>query len=522
MSTPTRRRLLVFVVAYNAEKTIQPVLRRIPHSLRDDYDVEVLVIDDASRDETFQLGYELRRTAELPFPLHVLFNPINQGYGGNQKVGFHFAVMRGFDMVALLHGDGQYAPECLGDLVKPIADGEADAVMGSRMLTPWGALRGGMPLYKYVGNRILSATQNFLLGSRLSEFHSGYRVYATEALRAIPFELNTNDFHFDTEILIQLMLAGRRIGERPIPTYYGDEICHVNGLKYASNVMRATLRAKAQDLSLFYDRRFDCAAGRANQHYRPKLDFPSPHQRAVALIPPGARVLDLGCAGGELGAALQAKGCRVTGVDCSPLAAGIHLERFIQHDLDDGPPPIDLSGFEYVLMLDVIEHLAAPERFIERLREAGLPPSATLLVSSANVAFVLVRLSLLVGMFNYGKRGILDLTHTRLFTFSTLRRLFEQGGYDVCGVEGTPVPFPVILGAGRWGRLLLWLNQGLLRLAPRLFSFQAVLTARPRPHVSALLRAAEATSDGRAASWRDGAASDEAAGVTVEKRATRL
>src|SRR3954464_14067673 len=141
-----KQRLLVFIVAYNAERTIEKTLRRIPPSLLDHYDVEVLVIDDSSKDKTFEHGEALRRDNALPFKLTVLFNPVNQGYGGNQKIGFHYAIEKGFDFVALIHGDGQYAPECLPELIGPLATGQADAVIGSRMMGKGEARRGGMPL----------------------------------------------------------------------------------------------------------------------------------------------------------------------------------------------------------------------------------------------------------------------------------------------------------------------------------------------------------------------------------------
>ena len=188
-------RLLILVVAYAAEKTIQSVLSRIPGGLIDEYHVEVLVIDDASADRTFERADEVRNPDVLPFALHVLTNPVNQGYGGNQKLGYHFAVQKDFDFVALLHGDGQYAPERLPDLVQPLRDDEADAVFGSRMLTRGAALKGGMPLYKFVGNKILSWFENRMLRTSLSEFHSGYRVYSVEALKRIPWQLNTDQFH---------------------------------------------------------------------------------------------------------------------------------------------------------------------------------------------------------------------------------------------------------------------------------------------------------------------------------------
>ena len=131
MTGNPRQRLLVFIVAYNAEKTIQQTLGRIPARLLHDYDVEVLVIDDSSTDQTFDQGEVLRRDQTLPFTLSVLFNPENQGYGGNQKIGFHYAIQYGFDFVALIHGDGQYAPECIPSLLQPLIDGSADAVLMS-------------------------------------------------------------------------------------------------------------------------------------------------------------------------------------------------------------------------------------------------------------------------------------------------------------------------------------------------------------------------------------------------------
>ncbi len=256
-------RLLIFIVAYQAETTIGDVLRRIPSSLADDYDVEILIIDDQSRDTTFANSLATGRVIGLK--VTVLYNPTNQGYGGNQKIGYYYAIERGFDYVALLHGDGQYAPESLPELMRTCRTQSADAVFGSRMMSPGGARKGGMPLYKLVGNRILTALQNRLLNTKFSEFHSGYRIYATRALSDIPFDRNTNDFHFDTEIIIQLLLAQKTIVEHPIPTYYGDEICRVNGLLYAKNVMKASLQARLQKFHLLYDRRFRLRAGFAGR-----------------------------------------------------------------------------------------------------------------------------------------------------------------------------------------------------------------------------------------------------------------
>jgi glycosyltransferase involved in cell wall biosynthesis len=495
-----KQKLLIFIVAYHAETTINNVLSRIPSAIFDEYAAEILVIDDASTDKTFERGRESLRDGQFPYPLTVLFNPVNQGYGGNQKIGYFYAIKNGFDFVALVHGDGQYAPECLPDLVRPLKDGEADATFGSRMMTRGGALRGGMPYYKFLGNRILSWFENAMLRSSLTEFHSGYRIYSVEALKKIPFNLNTNDFHFDTEIIIQFFLAGLRIVELPIPTYYGDEICRVNGMKYAFDVAKAVLRARAQELGLFYDRRFDCAK-RSNSQYQLKLDYESPHSLTIDTVTAQSRVIDLGCAGGYMGASLKAlRDCHVVGVDCFPLAPEVQLDDFHRSDLNDELPALCWQECDYILLLDVVEHLAAPEEFVERLsHQLRLRPEVKLVVSTANIGFFIARLALLFGQFNYGKRGILDMTHTRLFTFASLRRLFEQGGFRVLETKGVPGPFPLALGDGWLARSLIRLNKLLIRISRRLFSYQIYMVLKPNPSLEYLLGEAEEKSAIRAA-----------------------
>lgn len=492
-----KSRCLAFIVAYQAEKTIEDVVRRIPHTLADDYALDILIIDDSSRDQTFQRSQELRRAADLPFNIKVLYNPTNQGYGGNQKLGYRYAIENGYDLVVLLHGSGKYAPECLPDLLEPVHSGRAAAVLGSRMLIPHEALNRGMPLYKYFGNHILTGIQNWLLRSRFSEFHSGYRVYSVAALARIPFEYNSNGFHFDTEILIQLLLARQPVEQRPIPTYYSKEISYLNGIAYAVNVLLSTARARMQELSLFYDRKFDCAPAPLSQ-YSPKFDYDSPHSYTLKTIREAAKVLDLGCAGGYVGAALrERRHCVVSGVDAFPVQEG-QLDRFYQRNLNDGLAGIPVEQHDYVLLLDVLEHLVAPEHFLDRLRESlALNPNAQLIISTANVAFFVTRVMLLCGQFNYGKRGILDLTHTRLFTFASLRRTLAQAGFEVLETKAVAAPYPLALGHNAISRLLLRVNGWLNKLLPGLFAYQIIVRVKSRPTVKTLLQDAHRESEAR-------------------------
>jgi glycosyltransferase involved in cell wall biosynthesis len=488
--TAKKKRLLIFVIAYYAEDTLHSVLERIPRPIFDEYDCEVLVVDDASEDRTFAIGREYREH-HPEVPLAVLRNELNQGYGGNQKVGYAFAIHEGFDYVAMVHGDGQYAPEELPALVAPLRDGKADAVFGSRMMSRFGALEGGMPLYKFVGNKILTGVQNRLLGTRLSEFHSGYRVYATSALERIAFLLNSNDFHFDTEIILQLLNAGKRILELPIPTYYGDEISRVNGMKYAKDVVLATLRNVAHRSGVLYQRRFDpIPEGKPNAHYDVKLGYASSHTYALEAVPDGARVLDIGSGSGVMAQELLRKGCKIAVVDRHAPEVSDERVPVFEQDLD-APPSFEVDGYDYLLMLDVIEHLKDPEEFLDQVRSMFTWSKKTLVLTTPNVAFVAQRLMLLLGQFNYGKAGILDRTHKRLLTFRSLRHLLSDAGFRIAAIRGVPAPFPKVLGHGWVGQTAVRVNVALIRLSKTLFSYQIFVVAESTPNVAFVLRDAK-------------------------------
>ena len=232
-------KIAILVVAYNAEDTLHKVLDRIPQDFVDKIAV-VLVCDDASTDSTHDQAIKYQQNSNLP--LNIVRHSQNRGYGGNQKFGYRWSIDNGMDVVVLLHGDGQYAPEEIPRMVAPILADNTDVVFGSRMMQRSKAIKGGMPLYKFIGNIFLTTAQNLLTGVRLSEWHTGYRAYRVSSLRDVSFENNSNYFDFDTQIILQMIGSRQRITEIQIPTFYGDEISRVNTIKYGLQILGHTVR----------------------------------------------------------------------------------------------------------------------------------------------------------------------------------------------------------------------------------------------------------------------------------------
>jgi glycosyltransferase involved in cell wall biosynthesis len=224
------QRVIAVMPAYNAERTLAATLADVPTGSVD----EVLLVDDGSTDRTVQVARDMGLT--------VLVHPENRGYGGNQKTCYREALKRGADVVVMIHPDYQYDSRVIPHAVAFIELGICDVVLGSRIRSRDEALRGGMPKYKYVSNRFLTAFENFALGQNLGDFHSGFRVYRREVLETIPFEGNSDDFVFDTQFLVQAVHFGFRLGDVPVPVRYFDEASSINfrrSLKYGLSTLGA-------------------------------------------------------------------------------------------------------------------------------------------------------------------------------------------------------------------------------------------------------------------------------------------
>lgn len=241
------KKIIAVLPAYNAEKTLKQTLDDIPKDWVDD----IILVDDASSDRTAELSRS--------FGLKTFVHKKNLGYGGNQKTCYKEAINDGADIVVMVHPDHQYDPSNIPQVVMPIILSEADAVFGSRMMIPRQALKGGMPIWKYIANIFLTRFSNLILGVELTEYHSGFRAYSKKILETLPLEKSSDDFVFDTEIIVQTLDCGFRIKEIPIPTRYFKDASSINFQKsvvYGASILWTLMkyslhRKKIKKFALF-------------------------------------------------------------------------------------------------------------------------------------------------------------------------------------------------------------------------------------------------------------------------------
>lgn len=471
------QRVLIFIISYNHETLLMKVLERIPESLHTDYpnvDFEILIIDDCSKDNTFKNGYEFLKTYNK-FKTVLLSNPINQQFGGNQKIGYQYAIDHNFDHVVLLHGDGQYAPEMIPTLIAPLLNHEADAVFGSRMMNSKDALKGGMPYYKWVGNKILTKAENYFMRSNLTEWHSGFRLYSVNTLKKIPFQYNSNYYDFDTQIIIQVLGQGLKIKELPIPTFYGDEECNVDGFKYARKIILACMLFKVQDWGIFYH---PCFYLKDRYSKKPsKISFDSSTSRLINKIKDfsGKSLVILNSEEKDIKEYLQKEAMQAV---------------IVSPDFDLGLLK-EGESFDAVFFLDSFECVPNIESLLIALRESKRTQNAKYFATVANVGFLLTRIMLFFGQFNYGVRGILDFRHKRLFTCMSAKKLLENYGYVISKTDIISVPWKLVFRSKILVKVASSIWNFLLKISKGLFSYQYYFEFLALPSLEELLKKTE-------------------------------
>jgi len=392
------------------------------------------------------------------------------------KLAFSFAIQRDFDLVVGIFDWGSISLETLNQLAPnhthlgltllPTEEKETSFVASCLAL---------------VSKILLSKVPaEFLPSCSLKGLFSG------AMLKKLPFEQNLSKNFFDTELLFQIIAGAFQItvlGDQKLPNY--TEYLRPSFLQF----FKLALTLKLQKLGIFYDPRFDLVQD--NLQYEAKFDFPSSHSLALSKIEKQDTLLILGSGPKELVQPFSANSKAVVAVDsfvdndlrnCCNFALEADLENVLNYD-----EILPLMAYSKVVALDIIEHLRSPEEFLRRVRSSNSTAGSKIVITTPNIAFLPIRCMLLIGLFNYGKRGILDRTHTRLFTFSSLRRVLKQSGFEVEELIGIPAPIPLAVGRGALGNSLLWLNSLMIKLWPSLFSFQILAVAKALPTVDQLL-----------------------------------
>jgi glycosyltransferase involved in cell wall biosynthesis len=452
------------VLSYNASAHIAATIDRIPKDAFDLID-EIFIFDDCSPDNTFKVAEELKEESFWKTKLNVYKNPRNLRYGGNQKAGYRYAIEKGLDYVIMLHGDGQYAPEYIPDLMFPAVTQGEKVVFASRMINKKDALMGGMPLYKFVGNQVLTRFENLILGTKLFEFHSGYRMYSTDVLKKIPFEQNTHEFHFDTQIIVQCRALGVVICEIPIKTFYGDEECNVDGFRYAKDVVLTVLEYRLHQLHILRTGKY--FLNRDFVLTRKRSPFSS-HELILSLLKrlKAKRLVEFGGGNGILSQDMNELGLNVQSVERRRDSKAVK-ELGLQREYD------------VVLLNDNLPREVDDVTFV-RDAQRLVAPEGTLIVVVPNIANWFYRLSLACGRFNYGDRGILSRENLHFYTRNSIIELLKQSGLSVKSVRSSTLPFEVVfesIGKSRFIKVIDRLYALAVKVWPKLFAYQFIIEA---------------------------------------------
>ncbi len=460
--------ILIFATTDSETSVISAFIQNLPTTFEQNVNFHYLILKD--------LPEHLPASTLMPKSvtqnrndITILSSPIRMGQGGNQKIGYRYAIEKGFDLVIYLPRIETYSENTLKDIIRIWEDRKPDVIRPSRST-----------------RRTLDSIEYKISGIEASSSHQKPCAFSVQFLSRIPFELNSDEEHFDVEIVLQACALGSAIAEF---TYAQDAKAGMEpSLKaaYFWNSVKACLKYRFQRIGFFCTMQYRGLLSHDTRYSDKSSYWGSSHQRVISRLRLPARVLDLGCGPGFVSKKLKEEGCYVVGMDSMPVE-NYPGDKFYQVDLEKERPPTALSSFDYVLLLDVLEHLSDPERFLIQCRySAGSEKPPTFMISTGNVAFIGVRVSLGIGFFTYGERGILDVTHKRLFTLHSFRRMLRDTGYEIRRVEGVGVPFQLVF-SGFIGRCLSQCSSFLAKLRPSLFAFQIIIEASPKPHSLMLL-----------------------------------
>jgi len=447
--------------------------------------VDIFMIYDKTEQSSSEAIEQIYKTFS-DYPLHIYQTPYDRGYGGIQKLGYLYCLKNKYDMVIFFQANGHYPPEILDHMLETYED-SYDAVFGSRLMLKENLHNGSMNLYRWIGNKTFVFINNKLLKSRISDFFSGCRAYRIDSLKKIPFDLNSDGFHFDTEIIIQALAMNWKIKEIPITLSSRKSNWSFPHIRVALQSLKTSLIYQLNYMGLFYSRNFDFGLF-DTENYQFKKSSNSHHQYIVNHndFTAAKTCIELGANQGILSSHIALKVKQHTAVDISrPDKAGKSKTSAIDLNTQFSTE-IPVQNYDICIALDTIEHMDSPERFLTETFQI-LKPGGKLFISTANIGYIITRISLFFGLFHYGKRGILDRTHKRLFTVKTFIHLLTQFGFQVETTVGFPPPIVDLISKKPFFALLEKAHFKLSNLFPKLWAYNFLIIATKTDSIDEIL-----------------------------------
>ena len=411
-------------------------------------------------------AYEKLRICRTPRPYE---------YGDNLKNGFDYAVTRGFDLVVVFRSDGLYDPAHIPAILYHALNESCPAVLGDRFKKTDLKKNISLAAFKLRANRLFSRVEEAMLRLGIEDYHCGYRLFSTAILRSIPYHLNASDYLFDLQLLVQIRSLGVQICSVRVPAFCDPAMGLLKAVSYAARALWTVLGYRLHQLHISRKGMYFVDQG---EIYTLKKNRYSSHMQIMASMKPGSSILDLGCGQGLLVQEYAKKGISTVGVDnIHPDKVSAHFESYIQKDLESELKLPHARVFDYIVLSDVIEHIQNRNQMMKSLRRY-LKEGGEVIISTGNIAIWFYRLSLLLGRFEYGPKGILDRTHVHLFTLDSFSRFVQQNGYRILDIKYTPIPFELVLSStGRSKmveRITRWYHR-LTSMWPRLFAYQFII-----------------------------------------------
>jgi len=419
----------------------------------------------------------LRKIEAVPAydKLRVCRTPRRYEYGDNLKNGFDYAVARGFDLVIVFRSDGLYDPARIPLLLHRALNENSPAVLGDRFKKAGLRENFSRASFRLRAGRLFARVEETMLRLGIEDYHCGYRLFSTTILRRVPYHLNASDYLFDLQLLIQIRSLGVQICGVQVPAFHDPAMGPLKTVTYALRALWTVWGYRLHQLHISRKGMYFVDQG---ETYTLKKNRYSSHMQIMDAIKPGSSILDLGCGQGILAEEYAGKGILTVGVDhIHPDKVSSHFENYIQKDLESELKLPYGRVFDYIVLSDVIEHIKNRDEMMRSLRRY-LKEGGEVIISTGNIAIWFYRLSLLLGRFEYGPKGILDRTHVHLFTLNSFTRFIRQNGYRILDIKYTPIPFELVLSSTGRSRMVERITRWYQRLTsiwPRLFAYQFII-----------------------------------------------